>query len=225
MAAAMILFAAAPLFAQEKSNIPEERGYITGVGGFTTSVGNTTGAVQLEGGVRVAPHLMVIGNLGRYADVQADLQPTLDSATSSLATNTGLNVIGSGTLPASFLTGGLRADFPTSKRVTPYALGTIGFAHLRPSAVLSYSSGTMPDGSTPNVGDDVTSALVTAGTYTPPTTSNAFMLTLGGGVEVPVAAHWIVDADYRYSRIAADTTLSATPLNLNGMTFGFGYRF
>jgi opacity protein-like surface antigen len=35
----------------------------------------------------------------------------------------------------------------------------------------------------------------------------------------------MVDASYRYSRIAADTTLSANPLNLNGMTFGVGYRF
>ena len=39
------------------------------------------------------------------------------------------------------------------------------------------------------------------------------------------APHWVVDAAYRYSRIAADTTLSASPLVTNGMTFGFGYRF
>jgi opacity protein-like surface antigen len=37
--------------------------------------------------------------------------------------------------------------------------------------------------------------------------------------------HWTADIGYRYSRIAADTTLSATPFNTNVMTFGFGYRF
>jgi len=225
MAAALVLLAAAPLFAQEKSTIPEERGYITGVGGFTTSVGNTTGAVQIEGGVRIAPHVMAIGNIGRYSDIQADIQPTIDAATSMLAANQGLNVIGSGKLPAGFFTGGLRADVPTSIRLRPYILGTIGVAHLTPSATFAFSSGTMPDGSTPNTGDDVTTTLVASGIYTPPSSSNAFMFTFGGGVEVPVAPHWIVNADYRYSRIAADTTLSATPLNLNGMTFGFGYRF
>jgi hypothetical protein len=33
------------------------------------------------------------------------------------------------------------------------------------------------------------------------------------------------DAGYRYSRIAADDTLSASPLSVNGMAFGFGFRF
>ena len=45
------------------------------------------------------------------------------------------------------------------------------------------------------------------------------------GVAVPLVPHWAVDVGYRYSRIAADTTLSATGLNTNVMTFGFGYRF
>ncbi len=51
------------------------------------------------------------------------------------------------------------------------------------------------------------------------------MFTIGGGVQVPVMPHWVVDAGYRYSRIAADDALSASPLNANGVTFGFGYRF
>jgi opacity protein-like surface antigen len=46
------------------------------------------------------------------------------------------------------------------------------------------------------------------------------MYTLGGGVDIPVAHHWAVDVGYRFSRIAADT-----PLNAQGATFGFGYRF
>ena len=46
------------------------------------------------------------------------------------------------------------------------------------------------------------------------------MYTLGGGVDIPVAHHWAVDVGYRFSRIEADT-----PLNAQGMTFGFGYRF
>jgi opacity protein-like surface antigen len=61
--------------------------------------------------------------------------------------------------------------------------------------------------------------------FTQPASSTAFMFSLGGGVQTLVAPHWIVDVGYRYSRIAADTTLSASPLNTNGLTFGVGYRF
>jgi len=46
------------------------------------------------------------------------------------------------------------------------------------------------------------------------------MFTLGGGVEIPVARHWAIDAGYRFSRVDADT-----PLNAQGATFGFGWRF
>jgi opacity protein-like surface antigen len=224
IAATVSLMAAAPLFAQETGG-PDASGYVTGVGGFSTSVGGTTGDMLIEGGVRVAPHLMVIGNIGRFGDLASDLQPTLDAATGALAANQGLSVTGSGTLPASFYQGGLRLEVPTGSRIMPYVLGTMGVARLTPTAEFSYAGGIMPDGSTPAVGTDVTTALVTANSVTAPTTSSAFMFTLGGGVQVPVVPHWVVDVGYRYSRIAADATLSAAPLNTNGMTFGFGYRF
>ena len=83
----------------------------------------------------------------------------------------------------------------------------------------------MPDGSTPGVGQDVTGVLTTSGALTPPPASTAFMYTIGGGVQIPLMSRWVVDAAYRYSRIAADSTLSASPLGTNGMTFGLGYRF
>jgi opacity protein-like surface antigen len=51
------------------------------------------------------------------------------------------------------------------------------------------------------------------------------MLRLGGGAQVPLSSHWMVDGGYRYSRIAASSTLSSAALNTNGLTVGFGYRF
>jgi hypothetical protein len=222
--ATITMMAAAPLFAQEKGG-PDASGYLTGLGGFASSVGNTTGDVVVEGGVRVAPHVMVFGDIGRFSNLQADLQPTLDTTTSALAANQGLAVIGGGSLPASYFLGGLRFEMPASTCFMPYVLGGVGVAHLNPTAQFTFSSGTLPDGSTPGVGTDVTTAITTAGSFTAPPASNAFMFTLGGGVQIPVAPHWVVDAGYRYSRIAADSTLSALPLNANGMTFGIGYRF
>jgi opacity protein-like surface antigen len=222
--AAVSLLTAGPLFAQERGG-RSASGYVTGLGGFTTSVGNTTGDVAAEAGVRVAPHVMVFGNVGRFANLQADLQPALDSAAAALSASQGLSVIGGGKLPAAYGVGGLRVDVPVRGRVLPYLLGGIGVARLSPTTQFMFSGGTMPDGSTPEVGADVTTAIVSAGVFTAPPASNAFMVTAGGGVQIPVARHWIADAGYRYSRIAADTTLSASALNTNGMTFGVGYRF
>jgi opacity protein-like surface antigen len=224
IAAVMATLTAAPLFAQESGG-PDAKGYVSGLGGFATSVGNSTGDALLEGGVRVAPHVMVIGNIGRFGNLQPELQPTIDNTTAALAANQGLTVIGGGSLPAWFTTGGVRVELPSTYRVMPYVLGTLGVARLNPTTQFAFVNGALPDGSVPAAGTDVTAALVSAGSITAPTASTAFMFTLGGGVQVPVAPHWVVDAGYRYSRIAADSTLSASPLNTNGMTFGVAFRF
>ncbi|MES1255436.1 MAG: outer membrane beta-barrel protein [Acidobacteriota bacterium] len=220
----MTMLAAAPLFAQEGGGW-DASGYVTGSGGFASSVGHTSGDAVLEGGVRIAPHVMVFGNIGRFGNLQADLQPTLNNATAALSANQGLAVIGSGSVPAWYGSGGLRVELPIDSRVMPYVLGGIGLAHLNPTPQLVFSSGVMPDGSVPAPGTDVTVALTSTGNFTAPSASTAFMVMLGGGVQIPVAPHWVVDTGYRYSRIAADSTLSASPLNANGMTVGFGYRF
>jgi Outer membrane protein beta-barrel domain len=224
IAAAVTLLTTGPLLAQEGGG-QNASGYVTGLGGFATSVGNTTGDIAAEAGVRIAPHVMVFGTIGRFGNLQADLQPTLDSATAALSANQGLSVIAGGKLPASYGLGGLRVEVPTGSRVLPYVLGGVGVARLTPTTQFIFSSGTLPDGSTPDVGVDVTTAIVSAGVFTAPAASNAFMFTAGGGVQVPVTQHWVADAGYRYCRIAADTTLSASPLTTNGMTFGVGYRF
>jgi opacity protein-like surface antigen len=224
--AAMVALTAAPLFAAEGSGSGQDaKGYISGLGGFATSVSNTTGDVSVEASVRIAPHVMVFGDIGRMGNLQASLQPTLDTATAALSATQGLSVVGGGKLPASYGIGGLRVEVPNRTRLLPYVLGGIGVARLTPSAQFTFTGGTMPDGSTPDVGADVTTALVAAGGFTAPPPSTAFMFTAGGGLQVPLARHWAVDAGYRYSRIAADSTLSSAPLTTNGMTFGVGYRF
>jgi opacity protein-like surface antigen len=222
-AVAILALTAAPSTAQERGG-QDPNGYVSAFGGAAWTAGNSTGSVLFEGGARVAPHVMVFTNVGRFANLQGDLQPTLDAATTALA-NQGLAVTGGGTLPAWYGIGGLRAEIPANAHLFPYFLGGVGAARLNPTAQFMYSSGTMPDGSTPAVGTDVTSTLVSAGSYTAPPASTAFMLMLGGGVQVPLVPHWAVDVGYRYSRLAADTTLSASALNTNVMTFGFGYRF
>jgi opacity protein-like surface antigen len=215
-----VALAAAPLFAQEAGG-QNAKGYVSAFGGTVWAGGNSTGSVVFEGGARIAPHVMVFTNVGRFANLQADLQPTLDLTTTALS-NPGLGITGGGTLPAWYGVGGLRAEIPANKHALPYLLGGIGAAHLNPMPQLRFASGNMPDGSIPDVGTDVTTALVAAGNYATPPASTAFMF--GGGVQVPLVPHLAVDLGYRYSRIAADSALSTTALNTNAMTFGCGYR-
>ena len=132
MAAAVTLPTAAPVLAQGKHATPNDPdGYVTGLAGFAVSTGDTTGDVRIEGGVRIAPHVKVFGDLGHFGDLQGDLQPTLDAATSSLAANQGLAVLGEGKLPASYFTGGLRVDVPTT-RLTPYACLAVSASRISP---------------------------------------------------------------------------------------------
>jgi opacity protein-like surface antigen len=213
--ATVTLLTTAPLYAQS------ERGYITGVGGFAATPDTTSGDVLGEVGARVAPHLLVFGDLGQFHNLQpSDVQPAVDTTTAFLAETQGVTVLGTARVPAWYSVGGLRYEMPIQQRVSPYVLGGIGFARLTPTARFTYSSGTLSDGSTPSIGADVTSQLVSAGDFAAPPATTAFMFTLGGGVDVPVTRHWAVDAGYRFSRVAA-----GTPLNAQGATFGFGYRF
>ena len=209
------LLAAPPAFAQS------ERGYITGVGGFTNAASATSADVFAEGGVRVAPHLSVFGDLGKFHNLApSNEQTSIDSTVATLSADQGLSVLGTARVPAWYSIGGVRWSATPHGRVAPYVLGGVGFARLKPSAQFTFSSGVLPDGTTPAAGDDVTSALETAGDFTAPAAVTKAMFTLGGGVEIPVARHWGVDAGYRYSRVATDT-----PLNAQGLVFGLGYRF
>jgi len=218
---ALFISAALSLVCAATSLAQDGRGYVTGVGGFAASTDATSGNVLFDAGVRVAPHLMVFGNLGQFHNLQpSDAVPAVDSTMATLAGSLGLNVVGTARVPALYTVGGVRYEIPTHTKVLPYVSAGLGVARLSPSAQFTYSSGTLPDGTTPVIGTDVTSELVTAGYFTTPPATTAFMYTLGGGVDIPVAQHWAVDVGYRFSRVEADT-----PLNAQGMTFGFGYRF
>jgi len=215
VASTVVLLTSAPSWAQT------ERAYVTGTGGLAKTPDATSGDVLGEAGVRIAPHLLVFGDLGHFHNLQPfGVQEDVDNAATTLASTDGLDVIGTGRVPAWYSIGGLRYDVFNARRATPYLLGGFGFARLTPNARFTFSSGTLPDGSTPAVGDDVTAQVVSTGFFTTPPASTAAMTTLGGGVDVQLARHWTVDAGYRFSRVQADV-----PLNAQSTTFGFGYRF
>jgi len=219
-----ILSLAAPSFAQT------ERGFVEGVGGFAVSAASTSPRVtsgdwSFDAGARIAPGLLAFGDVGRINDLTPSTsESTVASTVTTLSSTDAVDVVGTTRMPARYAVGGLRWQSRTPHRLAPFALGGIGVAHLTPSARFTFSDGLLPiaDPSVaqPNAGDDVTTELSTLGVFTPPPSSNALMLTGGGGVELAVAPHWAVDTEYRVSRISA-----STPLHAQGLAFGLGYRF
>lgn len=213
-ATTVTLLTAAPLLAQT------ERAYVTATGGFAAASGATSANTFGEAGVHVAPHLSVFGDVGRFHNLlPSDVESSVDT-TASLAAAQGLDVVANAEVPAWYSAGGVRYEIPAKGHLMPYVSGGLGFARLSPSVQFTFSSGTLPDGSTPPVGFDITPQLTTAGEFTAFPASTAAMVMLGGGVEIPVARGWAVDAGYRFSRVATET-----PLNLQGASFGIGYRF
>jgi opacity protein-like surface antigen len=213
IAATFVVCAAAPSFAQS------ERGYVNLGGGVAISSDATSGNVVGEVGVRVARNLFVFGDLGQFHNLQPSLvQPTVDATELALASD-GVTVTGTGRVPALQVLGGLRYLLTTRGGATPYVVGGAGLARLSPTAQFTYGSGTIV-GATPAPGDDVTAQLVSLGDFTAPPATNAFMFTVGGGVQVPIAPHVNVDLGYRVSRINGDT-----PLNAQSIMAGVGYRF
>jgi opacity protein-like surface antigen len=196
-----------------------DRLYIGGTGGFAAGPDGTSRDTFGEAGVRVAPRLFVFGDIGQIHNLQPSaFQPIVDGTT-ALLSGTGLRVVGTAREPAWYSLGGVRYEAPAVRRVSPYVFGGAGVARITPAAQFTYSSGTLPGG-TASAGDDVTQQLTAMGDFTQPAATSAMMLSVGGGVAVPVARHVSVDVGYRYARIAADT-----PLHTQGATFGFGYRF
>jgi opacity protein-like surface antigen len=214
MIAACIACCAQPSFAQS------DRAYVNVGGGMAISPDATSGDVLGEVGVRVARNLFVFGDVGQFHNLQPSLvQPTIDATDATLSAS-GIAVTGSGRVPAWQTLGGVRYLIPMRSGITPYVLGGAGFARLSPTAQFIYSSGTLPDGTTPASGDDVTSQIALLGDFTQPAATSAFMFTVGGGVQVPVAPRVSVDVGYRVSRISADT-----PVNAQSIVAGVGYRF
>jgi opacity protein-like surface antigen len=212
--AACVAGCAQPAFAQG------DRAYVNVSGGMAIAPDSTSGNILGEVGVRVARNLFVFGDVGQIHNLQPSLvQPAIDAASAALS-ESGVTVTGTGRVPAWQTLGGVRYLFPTHTGLTPYVLGGVGVARLSPTAEFTYASGALPDGSTATPGEDLTSEIMLLGDYTQPAASNAFMFTLGGGVQLPVAPHVKVDVGYRLSRIDADT-----PVNAHSIIAGVGYRF
>jgi opacity protein-like surface antigen len=175
--------------------------------------GAAGGAVDSGGGVFaggasavLTPHLQLRGEFGRMTNVMpASTQAAIDAAASAAMLD-GSTVTVDAKTPANYGAGTVRALSRSFKRVTPFAEGGGGFAHLS-TDVSSLTSGV-----------DVTPGLLTAAGVTESETKP--LLLVGGGITVATSRRSAIDVGYRYDRIFTDTAIGSNKL-LASMRVGF----
>jgi opacity protein-like surface antigen len=198
----------------------EPRGYVEGTGGLSSITGTKTADATGEVGVRIAPNVLLFGNVGRLHDIHSSsLQASVDDAVGALATGD-LTATATARTPASYSMGGVRIQLANHSAITPYVFGGVGVARLSPSVRFTYNSGTTLSGNSAAAGDDITSDVLSSGVFTQPASTTGLMLRAGGGVQIPLGKHLLGDIGYSRSRISTDT-----PIHTQDLTFGLGFKF
>jgi hypothetical protein len=173
----------------------------------------TSQSFGVEGGVLVAPKLVVFGEFGFVRDAAPSEVGVAAQAIAVYLTGLqGAGVTYSVRQPVSFGVAGIKYLIPYDESIQPYVLG--GFGIARYTRDVTFTVG----------GTDVTSTIaqygVTLGSDLAGSTVRP-MLSAGGGVAWTVKAPFVVDFQFRYGRIFAE----GKGLNVSRAGVGLGIRF
>jgi hypothetical protein len=181
-----------------------ERGFGRALGGV--NVGTETGAlVAVGGGVRVAPHVALIAEVGRFSNVlPKELQRDLDEAALLLAPQFGQPLVIDGGARAVYAMAGVRVTGRESARVSVFAEAAAGRA--RGTSVIHASVGGM----------DVTNGVERALGLPRSETHN--MYTAGVGLTISAGRRTAFELGYRFVRIqlgSDDPRINASVVHLS----------
>lgn len=202
IAALFILLAAAPAAAQSPSS-----GSVRAFGGvsFMSETGGVFGGTV---GVRVTPHVEVIGDVGRVTNIlPRKIQRDLDAAARELGGYFGAPVTIDGKAPCVYGFGGVRLRRATAQRIALFIEAGAGVA--RGTASIAAEAGGV------NVSREVVTALRVKHSETQP------LVALGGGVQVPLSGRLSLDLGYRFMRIFTDDPRIDTATMTAGLSWGF----
>ena len=188
-----------------------DRGYVEGVA--QSAFGNvTTQSYGVEFGYTVRRDLQVFGEFGKIRDV-AGTTFTGDASTiaNALSQVQPAAVGFTARRPVIFFAGGIKYRQPSTLPVQPYVLGGFGFGNVDNDVTFTLGGAAASEST---LAQYVTLGTDLSGASTSP------MLTLGGGVTMPLWRTLLLDVQYRYGRIFADEGIST-----NRAGVGFGVRF
>jgi len=184
-----------------------DTGYVEGVAqsAFSNVKSQSYGA---EAGYTIATGVQVFVEAGRIRDVA-----TPDLGVNAQMISNSVNLMSYIVKePVTFGVAGVKYLIPVSSKAQPYVLGGIGVARYTKDARFLVG------------GTDVTGSIAQYGVVLGSDLSGAFtraMMTLGGGVMWPFRQTLIVDFQYRFGRIFADSQ----GINLSRAGIGVGVRF
>jgi opacity protein-like surface antigen len=203
---AMALACGAPALASAQgASAPQ--GFVGGLGGVTFGT-VTSAAVAGQGGVRIAPDLYVIGEVGYMRNVlPKKIRDEFDDLVDEIELEAGVPVSLSVSIPAKYGFGGLRWS-PSRGAVSPFVEGGVGVAHVNAkvdeATVLGIDiSDEVKDG----IGDDAS--------------ATKFLFALGGGVNARISSALSADVGFRYTRIATDDPAINSSLLYGALKVGF----
>lgn len=199
-AAAFMTMSATPALAQS--------GFVGGLGGLTFGT-VSSGAVAGQAGVRVAPALLVIGEVGYMRNVlPKELQDDIEDLATLLALGYGAPVDLEISAPTTYVFGGLRWS-PPAGIVVPFVEGGVGVGHVSVRVDKAEVLGIDFRGLIEDELDDED------------TNATKMLVALGGGVTVRAARLVALDFGYRYTRIATDDPSVNTSMIYGALKVGF----
>jgi opacity protein-like surface antigen len=188
------------------------RGYVEGIA--QSAFGNVTSqSYGAELGYRVTTILDVFVEGGWTKDVAPSRMGTAAGQIAGYLTTSGQsNVSYRVKEPVGFGQAGLRIEIPvSSSRITPYATAGVGLARVKQDVKFSIN------------GNDVTTDLQQYGVVLGSDLAgqvNKALVTVGGGVQYPLASRLLLDFQIRYGRVFTDPGTNVARAGL-----GFGFRF
>jgi hypothetical protein len=180
---------------------------VRGFGGvsFLSDPGAVLGATVA---IRLSPNLEAIGDVGRLTNMlPVKIQRDLDGFASEMGTYYGAPLTIDGRAPAIYAFGGLRARRTIGHRMTLFIDGGAGVARGW-SRIRAVAGGV-------DVSPEVVTALHIKRSEQQP------LVSIGGGVGIPLTTRLGLDLGYRYMRIFTEDPR----INIGTMTGGFSWRF
>jgi opacity protein-like surface antigen len=202
-----VAYAQTPAAASEPS-----RGYIEGIA--QSAFGNVTSqSYGAEVGYRLTTVLDVFVEGGWTKDAAPARMGTAAGQIAGYLTTSGQsNVSYKVKEPIGFGQAGVRIEIPMpSSRLTPYATAGVGFARVKHDVKFSIN------------GTDVTTNLQQYGVVLGSDLAgqvNKALVTVGGGVQYPLASRLLLDLQIRYGRVFTDPGTNVARAGI-----GLGFRF
>jgi len=187
---------AAPVFAQSTT---EPKAFVGGLGGVTFGTA-TSSILGGQVGVRIAPSIFVIGEIGRMQNVlPSEIADRIPEAEALVEAEFGVTADFDVKAPAFYGFGGVRWA-QARRRIAPFAEGGAGFGHITAdiTAIIDgIDVSHLIDDEVPEVGD---------------LSTTEFLLAFGGGVNIGLSSRVSADAGYRFMRIFTEESQPNTSI-------------